>query len=299
MSHPSDVYLSHLPNFAYLIPAILCKSNKVFDKKQVLPTDRYWVKNIRLATDKINAFNQLTAWSHREIVHPGFLHTLGFPLQLKLMLHKDFPFSIMGVVHIANKIEQYKTVHPTSSLDVCCTLGGIKQLKIGYLFTIETEFFVKQQRVMYARHQYLRRGHNITKSKIRSPHESDWSCAGNDESWPLKTTLGWQYARCSQDYNPIHLHPFSAKLLGFKQHIVHGMWLKSRAFSALNDSSMKKIPSALSCEVEFKKPLLLPNSVVFQQRTIPSETAIEFRITSNDNQQTIEHMTGKLEFLEN
>jgi hypothetical protein len=282
---------------AYLLPAILCKSNKTFSQQQSLPNERYWVENIQLNMDKNAAFNRLTDWQHSDIVHPGFLHTLGFPLQLKLMLHEDFPFSMLGVIHIANKIELYETVQPSSRLDVCCQLGEIKQLKIGCLFTIETEFFVEKRRVMSASHQYLRRGNKSSKVKVRISHESDWLCADEDKSWSLAATLGWQYAKCSQDYNPIHLHSMSAKLLGFKQHIVHGMWMKSRAFSALYGASITKHSGGLSCEVEFKKPLFLPNTILFQQR--PRSLDTEFRLTSNDNQQIIEHMTGRLKFLEN
>lgn len=299
MSHPSDQYLANLPKFAYLIPAILCKSNSIFNHEQVLPNERYWVENIQLATDKITAFNRLTDWQRSEIVHPGFLHTLAFPLQLKLMLHKGFPFSMLGVVHIANKIELYETVHPSSRVDVCCKLGEFKQLKIGCLFTIETEFFVEKRRVMYASHQYLRREGKSLKTKDRIPQENNWSCSDEDEAWTLAANLGWQYAKCSQDYNPIHLHPLSAKLLGFKQHIIHGMWMKSKAFSALYGCNITNPSGVLSCDVEFKKPLFLPNSVLFQQRIIRNTSVTAFRIVSMVNQQTIEHMTGRIKYLEN
>ena len=298
MPYHSDQYLSDLPKLTNLLPAILCKSNKVFSKEQALPKERYWVENIQLAMDNMKVFNQLTAWHHNDIVHPGYLHTLGFPLQLKLMLHKGFPFSMMGVVHIANKIVQYQKVHPESRVDVSCQLGEIKQLKMGCLFAIETEFFVEQQRVMYAKHQYLRRADSLIKPKTRIPQQSNWMCSDKYGIWPLSATLGWQYAKCSQDFNPIHLHPLSAKLLGFKQHIIHGMWMKSRAFSALCGTNKTNLSPALNCEVEFKKPLFLPNTVLFQQRTLSSNENTEFRISSNVNHQTIEHMTGRLAILD-
>ncbi|KXI28685.1 MaoC family dehydratase [Paraglaciecola hydrolytica] len=298
MSQQRDHYLPTVPQFAYLIPAILCKANKVFIKESILPSERYWVEAITLDLHKIKAFNQLTAWHHSDIVHPGFLHTVAFPLQLKLMLHKDFPFSMMGIVHIANMIEQYQTIAPTSQIEVCCQLAEIRQLKIGCLFSIETEFFIKQQRVLRAKHQYLRRADKVTKPRTKLAPETDWQGANAAQHWPLPSSLGWQYAKCSQDYNPIHLHPLSAKLLGFKQHIAHGMWMKSRAFSALCDAHPAKLQGALSCDVEFKKPLFLPNSITFQQRAISTESVTEFCISSELNQQTVEHMSGRLEFLD-
>lgn len=297
MPHQADHYLTGLPKFTHLLPAILCKTNKVYDKQLALPSARYWVENISLEPANIQAFNRLTDWPHQGIVHPGFLHTLGFPLQLKLMLHRDFPFSIMGVVHIANSIQQHHSVHPFDRVDMSCKLGDIRQLKIGCLFSIETEFFVKQQLVLQAKHQYLRR-ENVNKRKSRAMVELDWLDTTDQQHWPLPNNLGWHYAKCSQDYNPIHLHPLSAKLLGFKQHIAHGMWMKSRAYSALCQLEDLRLQGPLSCDVEFKKPLFLPNSVIFQKRNLDQNTMLEFRITSLIEQQTIEHMSGRLQYLD-
>ena len=297
MRHHSDHYLNGLPKFASLLPAILCKTNKDYDKQQILPGGRYWVEDVCLNPGTMQAFNQLTKWPHKDIVHPGFLHTLSFPLQLKLMLQKDFPFSIMGVVHIANSILQYRAVHPFDRVDMSCKLGEIRQLKIGCLFSIETEFFVKQHLVLQAKHQYLRR-ENVTKRKSSAVPEVDWEGTTDQQYWPLPNNLGWQYARCSQDYNPIHLHPLSAKFLGFKQHIAHGMWMKSRAFSALSEDSESAFKGPLSCNVEFKKPLFLPNSVLFQRRSTQQDAILEFRITSQIEQQHTPHLSGKLQFLD-
>ena len=296
MPDQAEYSLRHVPNFAQLLPAILCKTNKDYDKQAALPCTRYRVDNVNLDQAKIQAFNRLTHWSHSGIVHPGFLHTLAFPLQLKLMLHKNFPFSIMGIVHIANSIQQYHAVQPSDRLELRCKLGEIRRLKIGYLFSLETEFFIKQQRVLLANHQYLRRNNlSTTKNKVGS--EADWSAATDEQNWPLPNSLGWRYAKCSQDYNPIHLHPLSAKLLGFKQHIAHGMWMKSRAFSAVCQQPVARLQGPLRCDVEFKKPLFLPNSVIFQQRNSDQDTMLQFRIASQKGQQVIEHMTGRLQFL--
>ena len=299
MSALSEQYLSAAPTLVSLLPAILTKSNKVYNPALALPTTRFWLENVTLDQDKLKTFNSLCIWQHDDLVHPGFLHTLSFPLQLKLMLLKDFPFAVLGLVHIANKFELYQLIHPTSRVDISCTLGQITPISIGCLFTIETDFFVAQQRVMSASHQYLRRDHTKTQTKVAAIQTLPWQDVDEDESWLLAKNLGWLYAKCSQDYNPIHLHPWSAKILGFKQHIAHGMWMKSRAFSALSASLPVNLSAAVSCAVDFKKPLFLPANAVFQQRTSQSVANTEFRITSQVQQQTIEHMTGRLAYLDN
>ena len=63
----------------------------------------------------------------------------------------------------------------------------------------------------------------------------------------------------SGDRNPIHLYPLSAKLFGFKRAIAHGMWKKARCLAALEG----RLPEAVSVDVRFKKPLLIPGRVEF------------------------------------
>ena len=77
--------------------------------------------------------------------------------------------------------------------------------------------------------------------------------------FPLKADLGRRYAKVAGDYNPIHLYPLTAKALGFKRQIAHGMWTKARCIAALEN----RLPDAARVDVAFKKPVFLPSSVAF------------------------------------
>ena len=63
----------------------------------------------------------------------------------------------------------------------------------------------------------------------------------------------------SGDRNPIHLYPLTAKALGFPRQIAHGMWSKARCVAAIEN----RLPDAVTVEVAFKKPILLPGTVAF------------------------------------
>jgi acyl dehydratase len=78
-------------------------------------------------------------------------------------------------------------------------------------------------------------------------------------SWRLPGDLGRRYAAVSGDRNPIHMHPLSAKLLGFPRAIAHGMWSKARCVAALESV----LPDAFEVDVRFRKPILLPAEVSF------------------------------------
>jgi acyl dehydratase len=77
--------------------------------------------------------------------------------------------------------------------------------------------------------------------------------------WKLGEDLGRRYGAASGDRNPIHMHAYSAKLLGFPRAIAHGMWTKARCLAALES----RLPDAYTVDVTFKRPILLPGSVAF------------------------------------
>jgi hypothetical protein len=81
------------------------------------------------------------------------------------------------------------------------------------------------------------------------------------EMWAVKADTGRRYAAVSGDYNPIHLHPATAKLLGgFPHPIAHGMWTMARAVAAMG-GAVPKPPVRI--DVEFRRPVYLPSGAVF------------------------------------
>jgi acyl dehydratase len=75
--------------------------------------------------------------------------------------------------------------------------------------------------------------------------------------WRLPGDTGRRYAAVSGDVNPIHLHPLTARAMGFPRAIAHGMYSTARVLAALGPAAGG--PS--SSRVWFRKPLLLPGTV--------------------------------------
>jgi acyl dehydratase len=78
-------------------------------------------------------------------------------------------------------------------------------------------------------------------------------------TWRLEGDVGRRYAAVSGDHNPIHLYPLTAKALGFRRQIAHGMWSLARCVAAIEN----RLPDSVTVEAEFKKPIFLPGSVAF------------------------------------
>ena len=60
---------------------------------------------------------------------------------------------------------------------------------------------------------------------------------GTPMDFVVPADIGFQYAKVSGDWNPIHL-PYVARLFGMKAPIVHGMWSLGRTLSNLEDQNI-------------------------------------------------------------
>src|SRR5690606_5013640 len=97
--------------------------------------------------------------------------------------------------------------------------------------------------------------------------------AGTGAEWKLAGNLGRRYASVSGDHNPIHLYPLTAKALGFKRQIAHGMWSKARCIATFET----RLADSATVEVEFKKPIFLPGKVAFGSSLV--DAGIDFSLT--------------------
>ncbi len=87
--------------------------------------------------------------------------------------------------------------------------------------------------------------------------------------------------------NPIHMHSLTARLFGFPSAIAHGMWSKARCLAALEN----RLPGAFTVEVSFRRPILLPATVVFGEAW---SGASEVRFGVRDAKKGTPHLEGSL-----
>jgi acyl dehydratase len=104
--------------------------------------------------------------------------------------------------------------------------------------------------------------------------------------WRLGGDLGRRYAAVSGDRNPIHMHAWTAKPLGFPRAIAHGMWTKARCLAAIES----RLPDAFEVDVRFRKPILLPSRVEFASTSEGDEIAFAVR----DAKRGTPHLGGSM-----
>ena len=196
-----------------------------------------------------------------------------------LMSEESFPHSLLGMVHLTNKIEQFGPLMEMTSVDAKLSLSDsyIYHEK-GLAFTATSEILDSKTKAVLWRNEILMlqksKSHSIPdgealyESRIK---EADVCNLDIAERWNLSSNMGRKYALASGDYNPIHLSAASASLFGFKQGaIMHGMWTKARSLAAIlphldfkydNKEVYSSEDPISDAYVEFKTPLILPGEV--------------------------------------
>lgn len=203
-------------------------------------------------------------------VFSGYLHALAFPAAMVLLTRKDFPLPTVGLVHLANTVTQTETVLEGDLLQVNVRAENLRPHRAGTAVDVVAELRRSPDAppVWVGRSVYLARGtriHGAEDSRSTDSGTTTQSAAGDGTRpefvppvptarWQLGADTGRKYAAVSGDVNPIHLSGPSAKALGMKGAIAHGMYTASRALALLDTSA------PLTWEVEFATPLVLPGS---------------------------------------
>lgn len=257
-------------------------------KNVKLPKIDATLNGISIDKEKVKEYALICGFPQNSSILPmTYPHMLAFPLHMEIMLHKAFPLALLGLVHIRNKITQYRSIKIDETLDVYCCLSNSEKTDKGLEFDIKTQVYCHSNLVWESISTNLARMSSKKQSSKTKEQHSELPKMATSESWMLTTDLGRRYAAISGDSNPIHLHPLSAKLFGFKGHIAHGMWTKARAIAAL----MPKTHSDhISVEVAFKLPIFLPANIALHYSIDKDEIAFDVR----DDKEQKPHMTGQI-----
>jgi hypothetical protein len=184
-------------------------------------------------------------------------HLLAFGLHLAIMTDAAFPFPAIGTVHLENAITRHRAISASERLQVTARPANLRGHAKGRVFDLLTEVHAEGELVWQETSTFLRVGGSDAVAPARERTFEAVPSAGIE--WRLPGDLGRRYAGVSGDHNPIHLYALTAKAFGFPRQIAHGMWSKARCLAALEG----RLPDAVTVEVAFKKPVLLPGAVAF------------------------------------
>lgn len=241
---------------------------------------RCWVS---VDPEKVNAFARVCGFLPGSLLPPTYPHVLAFALQMKLLTDKDFPFPLLGLVHVHNRISIRRPLGSVIKAQVSVRVADLRPHAKGATFSLITQFEDALGLLWEEHSTMLCRGANIEGQAQGALAPAPLPMT-ELATWYAPADIGRQYARVSGDYNPIHLSAPSARLFGFPTAIAHGLWIKSRALAALDDH----LPASnVEISVEFQKPVRLPSEVTLSASAAGSHGQLKV-----EGREGIVHLVG-------
>jgi acyl dehydratase len=201
-------------------------------------------------------------------------HVLAFPLQVALMAGRDFPLPLPGLVHVRNTITVRRRIDAAERLTVRVHAERLAAHPKGAQVDLVARIAAGDEPVWEGRSTYLARGASAPEAAEPAPPQPEGIEDGPlTATWRVGADTGRRYAGVSGDVNPIHLYPLTAKAFGFPRAIAHGMWTAAHALAALQG----RLPGALTYDVAFGKPLLLPSTVELRTRSTGAGWDVDVR----------------------
>ncbi len=280
---PRTIELKQLTSPASLYARIV---TTFFKKgKGNLPDISIRLDKTTLHPDALKKYNKVCGFDHTIIIPATYLHAYIFPMHTQLLSQPEVPFPLPGLIHFANSIKQHRPLYIGEEFSVLCKFGNLVAHDKGQAFEVESYIESNGKRVWEDVSVYLYKGKEGIGEVLEWPQpQLNVNCI--KESWSLYQNLGFEFAMASGDFNPIHLHPLTAKVFGFERHIIHGMWSAGKILSQLE----KRMPQSFEFTTSFKVPIYLPASVIFRHEK--TDEGFDFDIV--DHTQEKPHLKGSI-----
>lgn len=228
-------------------------------------------------------YRKVCGFADSGLLPPTYPHILAFALQMHLLTAKDFPFPLLGLIHLSNRIRLIRPMGGVHRARVSVQVVNLQPHAKGATFDLLTTLEDQLGTLWEAESQMLCRGVKLDGEPVEEVLASSLSLA-EVSRWKAPADIGRQYAKVSGDYNPIHLSAASAKLFGFPTAIAHGLWNKARTLAALDEH----LPTAnVEIAVQFRKPVRLPSEVTLLASAAGSSG--DFQLMGAGE---LEHMVG-------
>jgi acyl dehydratase len=221
-----------------------------------LPDRTLVLRDVAVDRERLARYDKVCGFGLTDQLPGTYPHVLAFPLAMTLMSGPDFPFPVVGVVHVANRIEVLRPIHADERLELTVRAADLRPHERGRQFDVLASASVAGTEVWRGTSTYLRK--EAAGSGERGPREPGQP-PEPAAVWRVGRDIGPRYAEVSGDRNPIHTSRLGARAFGFPRPIAHGMWTKARCLAQL----AARLPDAYAVDIAFKLPILLPATVAF------------------------------------
>ncbi|NJQ03752.1 MaoC family dehydratase [Streptomyces zingiberis] len=251
-----------------------------------LPGTALVLPEARIEPSRVLRYARVCGFRETDPLPITYPHILGFPLAARLLGDRDFPLPLLGLVHTGIEITQRRPLGPRDRPELRVRVPRLLPHRRGTEAEVITEARIGGETVWRDRSTYLARHRTSAPGPSAAPPGTTPASADplpRAAEWPLDAGLGRRHAAVSGDWNPIHLHPLTARPLGFPRAIAHGMWTFARCAAETGASGAEEVTVC----AEFKAPVPLPSAVTYARLG----SAFELR-GGRDGERL--HLTGKV-----
>lgn len=231
---------------------------------------------LSFSAEQAARFSNFVGWTGVDLA-PTFPYALLTHLHFSLVNDARFPFPPLGLIHKKETLDLLAPLKP-GAWSMRCVLSSIAAVERGFEVAITSELSIDGVASWRSTTLAFKR----TKSTPGGPSKPRPPPPNLDGAarWSLPDGHGRAYAALSNNVDPIHMSRWSARLMGHRSALMHGMWLAARGLSAHGVSA--------PAQVEFRllSPVYLPATLAFQR------TGDGFGLYSDDGQQT--HLLGRV-----
>jgi acyl dehydratase len=233
------------------------------DPDPQLPDTRLLLRGVETDIERLSAYGRVCGFGLADALPVTYPHVLAFPLAMELMSAPAFPFPVIGLVHIGDRITQARPIRVDERLDFAVRTASLRSHTRGRQFDVVATATVDGAEVWHGVSTYLRRDKPTELRADDGPAALDASGPVDDAPataiWPIGADIGRAYAAVSGDRNPIHLSRIGSRAFGYPRPIAHGMWTMAHAVAALEG----KLGDTYTVDVAFRRPLPLPSTVAW------------------------------------
>jgi hypothetical protein len=216
------------------------------------------LRGVRVAAERVAAYRTVCHLAgddqHLPVTMPEVLF---FGLLGALATDARFPISPFGLIHVRQTIAGRQPVEVDRPYDLEARLAAARRTDKGYELDLKLSLTdqgsVPWQAVttLLSRAPTVRGGARRDRCRESTDREDGVSIG-------VPANTGRAYARVSGDWNPHHLWPLTARPLGFRRPIAHGMWTLARLIGMLPD---EVDTTSGQVTASFHRPILLPGTI--------------------------------------
>src|SRR5688572_25145153 len=104
-----------------------------------LPDRELVVSDAEVDRSHLARYDHVCGFRVRDELPPTYPHMIAFPLQMQLMTAREFPFPVIGLVHVRNRIEQTRPLLADEKLTVAVRAQGLEKTDSGLQFEMVGE----------------------------------------------------------------------------------------------------------------------------------------------------------------